>query len=153
MKPLNSDRGYDNLLLGQSYRTPRRAVTDEYGAMVERLEADNRRTRRETCTSATSYTMNLTLSHQGLNPSLGDEKRAHSRVSMTTNHLKTGAEPTVVTSCRPMLRGGDRPDDRGRSTSETSVNFYQATRRNNPEDSDLHIRETSNLTNITFLIQ
>jgi hypothetical protein len=26
------------------------------------------------------------------------------------------------------------------STSETSVNFYQTTRRNNPEDSRLHIR-------------
>jgi hypothetical protein len=26
------------------------------------------------------------------------------------------------------------------NTSETSVNFYQTTRRNNPEDSHLHIR-------------
>jgi hypothetical protein len=26
------------------------------------------------------------------------------------------------------------------STSETSVNFYQTTRRNNPEDSQLHTR-------------
>jgi hypothetical protein len=31
------------------------------------------------------------------------------------------------------------------STSETSVNFYQTTRRNNPEDSHLHIRRRENL--------
>jgi hypothetical protein len=35
MKPLTLDRGYDNVLLGQGYRTPRGAVIDEYGAMVE----------------------------------------------------------------------------------------------------------------------
>jgi hypothetical protein len=31
------------------------------------------------------------------------------------------------------------------STSETSVNFYQTTRRNNPEDSHLHTRCRVNL--------
>jgi hypothetical protein len=31
-----------------------------------------------------------------------------------------------------------RPDDGAASTSETSVNFYQTTRRNNPEDSHFH---------------
>jgi hypothetical protein len=31
------------------------------------------------------------------------------------------------------------------STSETSVNFYQTTRRYNPEDSHLHIRRRENL--------
>jgi hypothetical protein len=31
------------------------------------------------------------------------------------------------------------------STSETMVNFYQATRRNNQEDSHLHIRRRENL--------
>jgi hypothetical protein len=31
------------------------------------------------------------------------------------------------------------------STSETSVNFYQATRRNNLEDSHLHTRRRENL--------
>jgi hypothetical protein len=31
------------------------------------------------------------------------------------------------------------------STSETSVNFYQTTRRNIPEDSHLHIRRCENL--------
>jgi hypothetical protein len=36
MKPLTYDRGYDNVLLGQGYRTPRGAVIDEYGAVVER---------------------------------------------------------------------------------------------------------------------
>jgi hypothetical protein len=30
-------------------------------------------------------------------------------------------------------------------TSETSVNFYQTTRRNNPEDSYLHTRRRENL--------
>jgi hypothetical protein len=30
------------------------------------------------------------------------------------------------------------------STSETSVNFYQITRRNNPEDSHLHTRRRDN---------
>jgi hypothetical protein len=35
MKPLTSYRGYDNVLLGQGYRTPRGAVIDEYAAMVE----------------------------------------------------------------------------------------------------------------------
>jgi hypothetical protein len=31
------------------------------------------------------------------------------------------------------------------SISETSVNFYQAARRNNPEDSHLHTRSHENL--------
>jgi hypothetical protein len=31
------------------------------------------------------------------------------------------------------------------STSETSVNFYQTTRRNNPEDSHFHTRRRENL--------
>jgi hypothetical protein len=31
------------------------------------------------------------------------------------------------------------------STSETSVNFYQTTRRNNPEDSQLRTRRRENL--------
>jgi hypothetical protein len=31
------------------------------------------------------------------------------------------------------------------STSETSVNFYQTTRRNNPEDSHLHTRRLENM--------
>jgi hypothetical protein len=31
------------------------------------------------------------------------------------------------------------------STSETSVNFYQTTRRNGPEDSHLHTRRPENL--------
>jgi hypothetical protein len=31
------------------------------------------------------------------------------------------------------------------STSETSVNFYQITRRNIPKDSDLHTRRLENL--------
>jgi hypothetical protein len=31
------------------------------------------------------------------------------------------------------------------STSETSVNFYQTLRRNNPEDSNLHNRRRENL--------
>jgi hypothetical protein len=30
------------------------------------------------------------------------------------------------------------------STSETSVNFYQTTRRNNPEDSHLHTSHSEN---------
>jgi hypothetical protein len=31
------------------------------------------------------------------------------------------------------------------STSETSVSFYQITRRNNPEDSQLHTRRREDL--------
>jgi hypothetical protein len=31
------------------------------------------------------------------------------------------------------------------STSETSVNFYQTTWRNNPEDSHIHTRRRENL--------
>jgi hypothetical protein len=31
------------------------------------------------------------------------------------------------------------------STSETSVNFYQTTQRNNPEQSHLHTRRSENL--------
>jgi hypothetical protein len=31
------------------------------------------------------------------------------------------------------------------STSETLINFYQTTRRNNPEDSHLHTRRPENL--------
>jgi hypothetical protein len=35
--------------------------------------------------------------------------------------------------------------DDAANTFETSVNFYQATRRNNPEDSNLHTRRRENL--------
>jgi hypothetical protein len=35
MKPLTEDRGYNNMLLGQGYRTRHGAVINEYGAMVE----------------------------------------------------------------------------------------------------------------------
>jgi hypothetical protein len=35
MKPLTLNQQYDNVLLGQGYRTPRGAVIDEYGEMVE----------------------------------------------------------------------------------------------------------------------
>jgi hypothetical protein len=31
------------------------------------------------------------------------------------------------------------------NTSETSVNFYQTTRRSNPDNSNLHIRRSENL--------
>jgi hypothetical protein len=34
---------------------------------------------------------------------------------------------------------------KGASTSKTSVNFYQTTRRNNPEDSHLHTRRRKKL--------
>jgi hypothetical protein len=37
-------------------------------------------------------------------------------------------------------------------TSEASVNFYQTTRRKNPEDSHLHIRRRENLKSHSFLI-
>jgi hypothetical protein len=36
------------------------------------------------------------------------------------------------------------------STSETSVNFYQTTRRNNPEDSHLHTHRRENLKSHMF---
>jgi hypothetical protein len=39
---------------------------------------------------------------------------------------------------------GDRPDDGAASISETSVNFYQTTWRNNPEDSHLHTHRREN---------
>jgi hypothetical protein len=44
MKPLTYDRGYDNVLLAQGYRTPRGAVIDEYGAggiMISRGKLKN----------------------------------------------------------------------------------------------------------------
>jgi hypothetical protein len=37
-------------------------------------------------------------------------------------------------------------------TSETSVNFYQTTRRNNPEDSHLFIRRCENLKSHTKVL-
>jgi hypothetical protein len=43
------------------------------------------------------------------------------------------------------FRGACCPDDGGSSTSETSVNFYPTTRRNNPEDSHLSTRRRENL--------
>jgi hypothetical protein len=62
MKYLTSYRGYDDVLLGQGYRTPRGAVIDEYGAMVGWWSAgENRRTRRKTCSSATSLTTNVNM--------------------------------------------------------------------------------------------
>jgi hypothetical protein len=38
------------------------------------------------------------------------------------------------------------------STSETLVNFYQTTRRNNPEDSHLHIRRRENLKSRVYVV-
>jgi hypothetical protein len=38
-----------------------------------------------------------------------------------------------------------RPDYGGSNTSETSITFYQTTRRNNPADSHLHARRRENL--------
>jgi hypothetical protein len=45
----------------------------------------------------------------------------------------------------------DHPDDGG-SASETSVNFYQTTRRKNPEDSHLHTRRHENLKSHIFRV-
>jgi hypothetical protein len=39
------------------------------------------------------------------------------------------------------------------STSETSVNFYQTTRRYNPEDNHLHTRSRENLTQFQTVLQ
>jgi hypothetical protein len=44
------------------------------------------------------------------------------------------------------------PDDGGRSTSETSVNFYQTTRRYNPEESHLHSCRHENLKSYTVRV-
>jgi hypothetical protein len=41
--------------------------------------------------------------------------------------------------------------DEATSTSETSVNFYQNTRRDNSEDSHLHIRRHENLKSHEYL--
>jgi hypothetical protein len=61
MKTLSWDRGYDNVLLGQDYRTPHGAVADGYGAMAERrLAAENRSTRTKACFSVISSTTTLT---------------------------------------------------------------------------------------------
>jgi hypothetical protein len=35
MKPLTHDRRYDNMLLGQGYRTPHGAMIDEYGTIMQ----------------------------------------------------------------------------------------------------------------------
>jgi hypothetical protein len=40
---------------------------------------------------------------------------------------------------------GGKEDDCACYTSETSVNFYQTTRRSNPEESHLHTRRRDNL--------
>jgi hypothetical protein len=70
------------VLLGQGYRTLRGAVIDDYGAMVEWwLTGKTRRTRRKTCSSATSSTTNLTWSHPGLNSGLLSEKPASSSLN------------------------------------------------------------------------
>jgi hypothetical protein len=38
------------------------------------------------------------------------------------------------------------------STAETSANFYQTTRRDNPEDSHLHTRHRENLKSTSLII-
>jgi hypothetical protein len=48
-------------------------------------------------------------------------------------------------ACCSIIRATDYPDDEAASTSETSVNFYQTTRRYIPEDSHLHTRRRENL--------
>jgi hypothetical protein len=51
-------------MIGQGYRTPRGAATDEYGVLVDWcLEGENRRIRRKPCSNATFSTTNLTWSH------------------------------------------------------------------------------------------
>jgi hypothetical protein len=47
-------------------------------------------------------------------------------------------------SCFVHHQGDDLMMEAG-GTSKTSVNFYQITRRNNPEDSHLHARRRENL--------
>jgi hypothetical protein len=47
------------------------------------------------------------------------------------------SEVLAASIIRAMMEAG--------STSETSVNFYQTTRRNNPQDSHLHTRRRENL--------
>jgi hypothetical protein len=50
----------------------------------------------------------------------------------------------IVTSCSLMMEAA--------STSETSVNFYQTTRRYNREDSHLHTRRRENLKSHNFTL-
>jgi hypothetical protein len=74
MKPQAKDRWYDNVLLVRSHRTPRGAVIDGYGAMVEVwIEVESRITRRETCSVDTLSTTNHTFKWHELNLPLQEE--------------------------------------------------------------------------------
>jgi hypothetical protein len=98
MRVLTEDRRYDNVLLGQSYRTPCGAVIDGYGAVMEWwLAGENRRTWRRACTNATSSMTNATWNHPELNLGLRVEKPASSRLGsfVQSRHCRVQAWYTV----------------------------------------------------------
>jgi hypothetical protein len=72
--------------------------------------------------------------------SLGTDGTAAVRFPKGARFLSLASRPDLTP-----YKLGRSPWWRAASTSETSVNFYQTTRRNNPEDSHLHTRCSENL--------
>jgi hypothetical protein len=78
-----------------------------------------------------------------------DEDQVRAREPMgegrTTAWPKGGDKSLPYLKPIPRARLTHRPDDEAASTSETSVNFCETTRRSIPEDSYLHARRRENL--------
>jgi hypothetical protein len=66
-----AQRGFNSLLLGHDYGTPREAMADQYGSVMEWwLEGRTEGTRRETCCSVASSVTILIWSHTVFSPRL-----------------------------------------------------------------------------------
>jgi membrane-bound lytic murein transglycosylase MltF len=89
---------------------------------------------KKTCPSAALSTTNPTWTDLGVNLEVCGEKPA-------TNRLRYGTARAMIALMMEAVR-----------SSETSVNFYQTTRRNIPEDSHLHTRRRENLKSHYYFI-
>jgi hypothetical protein len=104
MKPLTLDQGYDNVLLGQSYRTPHGAMIHVYGAMVEWYwQGKTKELGRKTCPSATLSTTNPTWIDPGANPGLHGERPATNRLSHGTVEGGDSMFPKLLLSTHQLI--------------------------------------------------
>jgi hypothetical protein len=61
-------------------------------------------------------------------------------VYLKTTTVFRDVQPCSLAEVHRRFGGAYRPDVEAANTSEMSVSFYQTTKRNIPEDGDIHIR-------------